>query len=401
MFGELEARKNKKTGQRTGWRARYVGPDLDRHSRTFGDKLAAEAWLAAERKLIEYEEWTPPSLRAAAALAELQSVTLEQWARQYIAERNLTDSTRREYARVLEKHIVPTLGELPLADITVNDVATWHANLKAELAEAAAAAKRTTGDGSGQAAQAYKFLSSVLKGAVKRGLIDTSPARVEGAGRTKRKHEPVVVAPAQVRALAQALPEKYRALADLLAWSGLRIGEARALRLRDLDIARPKRASVTVAQNVTRGKKGEGEKLGAPKSSAGSRTIAIPEPIALALKEHVEKHPPKGQDGLVFPSKVGTLLPEATWRRAWIRARNAAGLPHVRTHDLRHTSLTMAARTGATTAELMLRAGHSDPKTALTYQHAAAERDRQIADRMAEMMRADAKAGRKTARKAR
>jgi hypothetical protein len=49
----------------------------------------------------------------------------------------------------------------------------------------------------------------------------------------------------------------------------------------------------------------------------------------------------------------------------------------------------MAARSGATTAELMLRAGHVDPRVAMGYQHAAAERDRLISDRMAATMRGD------------
>lgn len=47
----------------TGWRARYTGPDAQRHPKTFGDKMAAEAWLNAERILIDRREWKPPKVR--------------------------------------------------------------------------------------------------------------------------------------------------------------------------------------------------------------------------------------------------------------------------------------------------------------------------------------------------
>jgi integrase len=54
----------------------------------------------------------------------------------------------------------------------------------------------------------------------------------------------------------------------------------------------------------------------------------------------------------------------------------------VHLHDLRHYGATVAAQAGATTKELMSRIGHSSPRAALIYQHAADERDREIAERI-------------------
>ena len=241
-------------------------------------------------------------------------------------------------------------------------------------------------------------MSGVFKGAIARGLIDTSPARVVGAGRYKRRRQPVILMPAEVSALAVALPERLRALADLLSWTGLRIGEARALRRRDLDLRDPKAASVSVAQNVSQGGKGVNGVVGRVKTDAGFRTVAIPEDLVPILTEHVQRFAQPGRDGLLFPGKSGGVLPEGTWRYAWIRARDAAGLPDVKTHDLRHTSLTLAARAGATTAELMHRAGHTEARVAMIYQHASAERDRMITERMSAMLRDDELAERRAAR---
>lgn len=62
------------------------------------------------------------------------------------------------------------------------------------------------------------------------------------------------------------------------------------------------------------------------------------------------------------------------------------GLEHIRFHDLRYFHLTMFATQGATTAELMARAGHSSPKAALTYQLATSDRDKVLADALAEFV---------------
>jgi integrase-like protein len=63
----------------------------------------------------------------------------------------------------------------------------------------------------------------------------------------------------------------------------------------------------------------------------------------------------------------------------------AVGLDGLRFHDLRHTAGTLAARTGATTKEIMSRLGHSSARAAMIYQHATNDRDRLIADRLAAM----------------
>ena len=74
-----------------------------------------------------------------------------------------------------------------------------------------------------------------------------------------------------------------------------------------------------------------------------------------------------------------------TVERAWRQARQAAGVPHLRLHDLRHTGNTLAAATGASTKELMARMGHASPQAALIYQHATADRDRAIADALSDL----------------
>ena len=83
-------------------------------------------------------------------------------------------------------------------------------------------------------------------------------------------------------------------------------------------------------------------------------------------------------------------MPAATWRPSSLYAvyhpaREAAGRPDLRFHDLRHTGAVLAAATGATLAELMARLGHSTVAAAMRYQHAAADRDKAIAEALSKL----------------
>ena len=73
------------------------------------------------------------------------------------------------------------------------------------------------------------------------------------------------------------------------------------------------------------------------------------------------------------------LLRPRTLATATRSARKTCDVPEVRFHDLEHFALTMAATKGASTKELMRRAGHASPAAALTYRHATHERDQAVA----------------------
>lgn len=75
----------------------------------------------------------------------------------------------------------------------------------------------------------------------------------------------------------------------------------------------------------------------------------------------------------------------STLNRVWQRARKTIGRQEIFLHDLRHSGLTWAAASGASVAELMRRGGHANPRAALRYQHATEDRDRAIADALAEL----------------
>ena len=119
---------------------------------------------------------------------------------------------------------------------------------------------------------------------------------------------------------------------------------------------------------------------GLPKTEAGHRTVNIPPNVIEVLRDHLERFTGPSPDSWLFPGEGDNPASPRTLDRAWDTARRAVGRGDLRFHDLRHTGLTWSAGLGATTAELMHRAGHKSPAAALRYQHATQDRDAVLAD---------------------
>jgi integrase len=370
-FGRLRRGRSKR------WQAAYIGPDNALHyaPTTFVAKIDAEHWLAEEQRLISARAWTPPEQRELAnALAS--SPTLADYAKPWLADRSLKPRTRDHYQHLLDRLILATLGDTPLRAFTPVVIRKWHADLGSKTPTLRA--------------HAYGLLRTILSSAVHDGLIPTNPCHIRGAGNSKRVHKIKPLTLAELQVLVTNMPEKYRLLVLLAAWCGLRFGELTELRRSDIDV---KNGRIKVRRAVVHV---NGEAIiGTPKSDAGTRDVAIPPHLLATVKAHIAEHAQFGRDGLLFPAKDGGhLTPSSLYGRAptntrtgwgFYAARVAAKRPDLRFHDLRHTGAVLAAQTGATLAELMARLGHSTQGAALRYQHAAADRDLEIARRLSAM----------------
>ena len=129
---------------------------------------------------------------------------------------------------------------------------------------------------------------------------------------------------------------------------------------------------------------GEGPVELPPKSAAGVREIVIPASLVPELRAHLDSYVAPAGTAWLLSSERSPRLPlhPNSLRGAWERARDDAGIPWFKFHDLRHTGLTIFAQQGATLAELLHRGGHSDVDVALRYQHATRERDAALTSRM-------------------
>jgi integrase len=227
---------------------------------------------------------------------------------------------------------------------------------------------------------AYSLLRTILASAVNDELLDANPARIVGAGRTKRVHRIRPASVAELGELTAAMPERLALMVTLASWCALRFGEIVELRRVDVDLGqeviRVRRAAVRTGGTYS---------ITTPKADAGVRDVAIPPHIVPLIEAHLAKHVGAGRDSLIVPADNGGHLQPSTLYRHWYRAREAAGRPDLRFHDLRHSGAVLAAATGATLAELMARLGHSTPGGALRYQHVARGRDREIASLLSKL----------------
>jgi integrase len=348
------------------YQASYKGPDGRRHSAptTFDSRQYADAWLSGIRTDIQRDRWQPPD--APGKAADLPQ-SFGAYAAAWLAGRDLSGSTRKLYRIILGNQILPAFEDLPLTAITPAMVREWHAKLR-------------TRTGPTQRARAYSLLRTILGTAVADDVIPANPCRVRGAGSAKTVRDTRPASLPELEALAAAMPERYRLMVLLAAWCALRFGELAELRRADVDV---KNGVVHVRRAVAR--TDDGPEVKDPKSEAGKRDVNIPPHLMPMVHEHLIRHTARGQDALLFPAVHGGHLNPATLRRPYHRATEAAGRPDLHFHDLRHTGAVLAAATGATLAELMARLGHSTVSAAMRYQHAAADRDKVIAEALSEL----------------
>ena len=356
------------------YQARYTGPDLRMHPapQTFLTRIDAEAWLAAERRASEDPGgWRAPKVRVQEErdrIEELQRQTFGRFAADWLEHRDLAASTRHNYSRLLKHHLLPTFGPIPLTQIDRAAVTAWH---------------RHTGPGPPHARKhAYDLLRNILNAALDAEHIDRNPVHIRGAGNVKRTGMTQPATLDELEALVDNTPAQYQLMVLLAAWCALRKGELSELRRSDVDTTNwtinIRRGVAFVPGRVV---------IKDPKTDAGKRDVAIPEHLIPAVQEHLQLHTQHGANGLLFPSARGEHLRASAIGRWFYTARDAAGRPDLRFHDLRHTGAVLAAQSGATLAELMHRLGHTTPAAAMRYQHAAAERDREIAHRMSQRYR--------------
>lgn len=277
--------------------------------------------------------------------------------------------TRERYRSLARHHVAPHLGHLQLGELTTAVVRRWHQQLHQASPSSAA--------------HAYRLVRAVMNTAVEDSLIAVNPCRVKNAGVEHHAERPIATI-AEVQALADAVPPRFRVLVLMAAWTSLRFGELAALTRADIDLLH---GTVTVNKNRQRLDDGTSVVV-KPKSKAGYRTVSIPPPLLPDLEDHLAAYVGASRDAVVFTGDKGAPLDRSHWREVWVRARKTIDRNDLTFHDLRHTGNTLAAATGASTRELMVRMGHASPRAALIYQHATRERDEAIAAALGELMTA-------------
>ena len=367
------------------WRVRWREGGSN-HSRVFDRRADARAWDDEVRRRRQLGPLARQQLTE-------RSPTLGQWIEQrWVPEHGemLAASTRERYADVYRVHIAPTLEAVPLAEITVSRLRQWQAE------------RLRAGVNPGSVRKARTLLSSVLRHAAESEAIPANPVSLVRPPAAEQRDSVVPLAPVTVERIRAAMldprPREIAAnarrdrytlpapgdpqtrqrdalIVSVLAYSGLRPGELRALRWEDV-------GEVTI--NVQRAANPDGSIK--PVKAGHRRSVRLLAPLAQDLREY-RLAAGRPTSGLVL-GEPWTKTDWQMWRvDRWAPACRAVGLdPVPRPYDLRHSCASLLLAEGRPPMAVAQQLGHSVAVLLSVYGHLFDEfEDRERIDAEAEI----------------
>lgn len=323
------------------YRVRYRKPDhTQTDKRGFKTKRDAELFLAS----VEVSKARGEFIDATAARALIAPLGAEWLARQT----HLKPSAHRPIESAWRIHVLPRWGGVAVADVRKTAVQQWVSEMSQGDATAMPPRKPK---GATLVIRAYGILAAILDDAVSDKRTLSNPARgVSLPRKVKKPH--VYLSHEQVHALAAA--SKYPGLVLVLAYCGIRWGEATALKVKHLDMLRRR---LMIEENAVQ--VGSVIHVGTPKNHK-KRTVPFPRFLAEQLAGQCEG---KKRDDLVFPDEHGHYLRQARVHEdnmSWFgSAVKRTGIPRITPHDLRHSAASFAVSAGANVKVVQKMLGHS------------------------------------------
>jgi integrase len=315
------------------YRARYWDPaHHQREKRGFRTKKEAEEFLAGVTVRTARGEYVDPAAGR---------VTVGELGVAWLANRpHLKPSTWHSLEVAWRVHVLPVWGNRRVVEIRYSEVQAWVGSLSAR--KSATTVKR-----------AHGILASILDVAIRDHRIGSNPARGVMLPRKVPKPRAYLTLD-QVELLASNVGE-HATLVYLLSYTGLRWGEATAIRIRSIDTVRRR---IRIDENAVR--VGTAMAIGTPKTHE-TRSVPVP---GFLLEKIVLASRGKAPEDLLFGFANIHLLRPHTWHGWFARAVDASRLvdptfPKVTIHDLRHTAASLAISAGANVKAVQRMLGHA------------------------------------------
>jgi integrase len=342
------------------YRARWRELDGRQRARHFDTKRAATQFLATVQVDLSRGTYVDP---------HAGKETVGEYAQRWAAGQPWRPSTRSRVEKVLRSQIMPTFGNVPLRALRRSDVQAWVGKM------AASGLAPSTVEGY------FKLLSSVMRAARRDKFIHESPC--EGVRRPRADRSSASLVPltsAQVQAIADAVPDRYRALVLTSAGLGLRQGEACGLTVDHVEFLARK---VRIDRQLLSPPSGPAD-FGPPKTKDSVRVLPLPESVSQVLAAHIAVYGRRNADGaiddkaLIFTTPAGDPLRYRTWHPVFGSAARAAGLK-ASSHDLRHHCASLLIASGCSVKAVQVFLGHKTAMETLdTYGHLWATDDDRI-----------------------
>lgn len=368
-------------GQGKRWRVTWIDPNTNtRRSQSFTRRTDADALAAELEDDIRSGRYTDPA-KGRMTFNTLADIWLA-------SKTKIKGASEHRYTRDLDRWVRPKWGHTAINEITRQGIEAWVNELRAGTAPISATAKRRTLHG--LAPNTIDGIVTIAFGApiryaVEERWLQRNPLANVELPTPEPSDDLHCLTHAEVEALATAAtlvktPTTGRRagrpadgiLIRLLAYTGLRINEALALKWADVDLTARR---IHVRHTWTIDKHGK-RTLGLPKTWE-RRSVPLPE-FLTNLLETIRPDPAKGW---VFTGARGEAVNDKNWRnRVWTVACTDLGLDDITIHHLRHTAASLAIAAGADVKVIQRMLGHASASITLdVYGHLWGDRLDEVA----------------------
>ena len=340
--------------------------------------------LSAERRfLVELED-------DVAAPTEPVGPTVGEFLVEWLvaSEPTRRPTTSVSYERCVRDHVIPHLGQVRLRDLAPEHVRSWQAVLLRTPRRFRDGPLSTT-----TVRYCHRLLRRALQDALRWELVDRNVCDAVVAPRRADTEMSVWSPPDVRRFLAFVADDRLVAMWRLFLVTGMRRGEVAGLRWIDVDSrGRPVVGAAHVVLVYSAAQVSE------PKTKRSRRVIALDAGTVAALREHQTRQGAEreyAQDvwvesGYVFVREDGTPMDPDRISHLFRVTVDAAGLPKIRLHDLRHTAASLALAMGIHPKVVSERLGHSSVAITLDiYSHLTPGLQEDAAERLGEILDVD------------
>lgn len=288
---------------------------------------------------------------------------LDRWLKEYVVS-NTRQKTVERYEGIIRNHVKPELGHLRLAKLAPSDIQALEAKL-IQKGMAPAGVELV-----------HRVISSTLKYAVRMEVLWRNAAQAVTPPKVVRREiEPPDVLEVK-RILAEAIAQNHPLYAaiHLIAYTGIRRGEALGLRWQDIDL---EAGTISIVQTLGHSLH-KGLVFQPPKTNRSRRSIDLDPGTADVLRAHKVKQlehrlllgEAYQDNGLAFPDALGAPLNPMALTRAFQSLAHVLGLKELRLHDLRHFHASVMLQHRQSPALVSQRLGHASVSTTMDiYSH--------------------------------
>ncbi len=326
------------------WEVRYRQPNgSTSRKRGFTTKRDASTWASK----VETSKTEGAFVSPARGRITVGDLSVGWLARQ---EQTLAPSYYRTVAYAYGKHVGPKWAGFAVNKVDSLDVKAWAASMT------------RSGSSASVVNRAVGILAGILDDAVEHRALVVNPARRFKRGEKPQKSAKrhVYLTEADVCRLAEE-SGRHADLVLLLAFTGLRWGEAIALTVADIEFLKRR---ISVHRNAVQ--VGQEFEVGQTK---GKENRTVPDAASI-LSRLAVRCLGRSADDLLFPARGGGFLKRPSYdSTGWFnRAVERAGVQTITPHDLRHTCASLAVSSGANVLAVSRMLGHKDPSLTLRSQ---------------------------------